>query len=383
VKRGWVLIILAVLGWAALALGFATDTRRTYFSYLTAYTWAITLALGALCFLAIVNAMNATWPVVVRRVAEGIAATLPAFAVLFAPIFVGMARLYPWLWPERFLDPHEHQAVTHRLAYYNVPFFVVRWLIVFACWIAFALLFRQWSLRQERGDGERLRRRICAAGVAALIPLALTLSAAAFDWLMSLTPTWYSTVFGIYFFAGSFVSGIATIVIVARWLQTRGLLPQLRTSHYHALGRLLLAFTAFWGYIAFFQYMLIWIANRPAEGAWFVQREVHAWRGISMALVLGQFVVPFLLLLSFRIKRSPTALALLALWIVAAHYIDATWLVMPSFASAGFRPSWIDAAALLSVAGSAALFGIRLSQGKASMPIGDPALAQAIEYESR
>jgi hypothetical protein len=156
----------------------------------------------------------------------------------------------------------------------------------------------------------------------------------------------------------------------------------LRPSHYHALGRLLLAFTAFWGYIAFFQYMLIWIANRPAEGAWFVQRQVHAWRGISVALVVGQFGVPFLALLSFRIKRSPTALALLACWIVAAHYVDAYWLVMPSLPGAG-RPSWIDGGALLAMLGSAGLFGIGSLRGKALLPLGDPALAQAIEYESR
>ncbi len=388
-KRGWlsgpqgVLWIMAALGWTALGVGFALDSRRALFSYLAAYVWSLSVALGALCFLAIVNAMNATWPVAVRRLAEGMSATLPLFAVLFAPLFLGLSSLYPWMTPEQFRDPHTHEIVMHRLAYYNVPFFAVRWVVVFVCWIALALAFRRWSLQQEGGKGEALRRRICVAGVAGLIPLALTLSVAAFDWLMSLTPAWYSTVFGVYFFAGAFVGGIAALVVLAARLQGQGLLPELRGSHFHALGRMLLAFTAFWGYIAFFQYMLIWIANRPAEGAWFVQRAASPWRAMSVALVLGQFVIPFVVLLSFRIKRSSRLLAPVAIWILAFHYVDMYWLVMPAFASVGFRASWMDGAALLAVGASAVLCGMWLLRGRALLPVGDPALARALKYESR
>ncbi len=228
-----------------------------------------------------------------------------------------------------------------------------------------------------------LRRRMGRTGVAALIPLAITFSVASFDWLMSLTPTWYSEVFGVYFFAGAFVSGLALVTLAAAWSQGRGLMPELRPSHFHAMGRLLLAFTAFWAYIAYFQFMLIWIANKPTEGMWFVQREAASWRQASLALVVGHFVVPFVLLLSHRLKRSPRLLGLLAAWLIAFHYLDMYWLVMPAHTATGARPSWIDAAAVLAVGCSALSFAVASLRGQPLLPVGDPLLTKALEYEAR
>lgn len=376
------LLGLAAVGWIGVGVGFGLEWRRALHAYLAAYAWGVTLALGALLFLAIVNAMNATWPVAVRRIAEQLAATLVLFAVLFVPIFVGMSELYPWMRPDSFIAPELHRLVMHRRAYYNVPFFVARWIVVFATWIGFALVLRRLSLRQELGDGAPLRQRICRGGTAALIPLALTLSVASFDWLMSLTPTWYSTVFGFYFFAGSFLGGLALVTFTSALVQGRGGLG-LRPSHYHALGRLMLAFTAFWGYIAYFQFMLVWIANRPVEGEWFRQRSSGSWYGVSVALVLGHFAVPFIVLLSYRLKRSRRFLAFIAAWIVAFHYLDSYWLVLPAFSREGFRPSWVDAAAALAIVCSAAALAVALLRRASLLSTGDPVLARALEYEAR
>jgi hypothetical protein len=374
---------LAVLGWLGMAVGFAVDGRRALHSYLAVYMWGLSLALGALIFLVIVNAMNATWPVAVRRLAEQLAATVPLFAVLFLPIFIGMRWLFPWMTPEAFEDPHLRELVLHRRAYLNPAFFSARWVLIFAVWIVLAWLLRHWSLRQQREPGDRLRQRLQLTGVAGLIPLGLTLTIAAFDWLMSLTPTWYSSIFGIYFFAGSFVSGLALITFVATWEQGQGRLPELRGPHYYALGRLMFAFTVFWAYTAYFQFMLIWIANRPIEGAWFVQREAGSWRGLSLALIVGHFAVPFLVLLSYRIKHDRRWLALISTWIVAFHFVDMYWLVMPAHSPQGFRPGWTDLFALFALGGTAAVFTRFLLRSHPLLAVGDPILQEALDYESR
>jgi hypothetical protein len=376
-------LIAAGVGWAALVAGFVVDALRAFHAYLAAYIWALTLALGALIFLVIVNAMNATWPVAVRRLAEQVSGVLPVFAVLFVPIFVGLASLYPWMTPEQFRDPHVHQLVMHRRAYSNVPFFVVRWVLSFGLWIGLAVILRRCSLRQESGDGMRWRKHMIRASVAGMIPLALTLSTASFDWLMSLTPTWYSSLFGIYFFAGSFLGGLALITVLAWRAQSAGQMAELRPSHYYALGRLLLAFTAFWAYNAYFQFMLIWIANRPLEGEWYVSRESPFWLVVSIVLAIGQFVVPFVLLLSYRLKRSAASLGPLALWVIAFHYVDVYWMVMPAYATQEFRPSWIDAAALVAVGCTTWAVTCAVLRRQAVLPVGDPLLGRALEYHSR
>lgn len=219
--------------------------------------------------------------------------------------------------------------------------------------------------------------------MAALIPLGFTLSVAAFDWLMSLTPTWYSTTFGIYFFAGCFLAGLALVTLLASLAQSRAQLPQLQPSHYHALGRLMLAFTAFWAYIAYFQFMLIWIANRPVEGAWFLARSSATWRGTSVALAVGQFAVPFVVLLSYRLKGSRHFLAGLAVWILAFHYLDVYWMVMPAYSPLSFRVSWVDGAALLAVACSSAAYAWMLVRDRPLVSVGDPRLEKAFDYHSR
>ena len=382
-RRGGGFVVLGALGWVAMGIGFAVDVRRSFYAYLTAYTWTVALAVGALCFLAIVNAMNATWPVAVRRLAEGLAATLPLFAVLFVPIFVGMSRLYPWLTPELFRDARAHDLIMHRRAYYNVPFYVVRWAIIFAVWCVFAWLFRAWSLQQEHGQGETLRHRLCVTGAAALIPLGITLSVASFDWLMSLEPTWYSTIYGLYFLSGCMLGGAALVSVVAVIVRRVDAVAQLQPSHFHALGRVLLAFTALWGYLAFFQYMLIWIANRPREGEWFVHRAAGSWRAVSIALVVGHFVVPFMLLLSYRLKRMPGFLLLLGLWIIAFRYVEAYWLVIPAYWHLTARPSWIDLAAMCALLGSSGACAVWLLRRRPLFPVGDPALARALKYDAQ
>ncbi|AUX44137.1 hypothetical protein SOCE26_055990 [Sorangium cellulosum] len=374
---------LALLGGLLLVAGAFVDPTRLFYAYLAAYAYAVSTAVGALIFLMICHAMGATWPVAVRRLLEAILGALPALAALFVPLLFGLGSLYgEWLRPESIEDEHVRAIVLHKTPYLNLPFFLIRTAIYFVVWLVLAALLRHGSLRgdarPELARGGRLR----TISVAGLPLVALALSFAAFDWLMSLQPTWVSTMFPVYVFAGGFVAAIALLTVLAFASDRAGLLPGLSTSHYYALGRLLLAFTIFWAYAAFFQFMLMWIADRPEEAEFYLHRAHGPWGAVSLALVLARFVIPFLILLNYGIKRRPAWLSAVAAWILAAHYIDVHWLVVPDAPGERAPYHWLDLAALLAVVGPCvALAALRL-RGKPLVPVNDPALPAAFRYES-
>ncbi|WP_437668707.1 hypothetical protein [Sorangium sp. So ce131] len=374
---------LALLGGLLLVAGAFVDPTRLFYAYLAAYTYAVSTVVGALIFLMTCHAMGATWPVAVRRLVEAILGALPALAVLFVPLLFGLGSLYgEWLRPESIEDEHVRAIVLHKTPYLNLPFFLVRTGIYFVVWLVLAALLRHGSLRGDARPELALGGRLRAISVAGLPLVALALSFAAFDWLMSLQPTWVSTMFPVYVFAGGFVAAIALLTVIAFASDRAGLLPGLNTSHYYALGRLLLAFTIFWAYAAFFQFMLMWLADRPEEAEFYLHRAHGPWGAVSLALVLARFVIPFLVLLNYGIKRRPAWLAAVAAWILAAHYIDLHWLVVPDAPGERAPYHWLDLAALLAVVGPCvALAALRL-RGKPLVPVNDPALPAAFRYES-
>lgn len=373
---------LAAVGALGLGLGAFVDRARLFHAYLAAYAWAVSIAGGALIFLMIGHAMGAGWPVLVRRLTETIVASWPMLALLFIPVLLGVHALYPWARSEVPGDEITRGLVHAKRSYLNVPFFVIRSAVYLAVCSAVGALLRRWSLERDVNPTADVEGRMRALSAGALPAVALAFSFASFDWLMSLTPTWFSTMYPVYWFSGGFVAALALLVVLTFSAQQEGLLPEVSLSHYYALGRMLLAFVIFWAYAAYFQFFLIWIANRPDEVTFFVDRIHGPWRAISVALVVAQFVVPFFALLSYRSKHRPRLLAAVAAWILAAHYLDVHWLVMPSV-----RPSdpyhWLDLAALLAVGGACAAFSITRLRGRAILPIHDPALPRAVRYESR
>ena len=362
------------------ALGAAGWPRQLLFSYLTAFAYVVTLQLGALLFLMTAHLANVRWTMPLRRVNEAIAASLAAGPLLFLPILVGAAQLYPWV------DAPPHGRALAFLpakgAYLNLPAFALRALLYFAIWIALAWRLRRASAAREAGnpEGRALALTVSAAGMPLL---SLSLTFAAFDWIMSLEPEWFSTMFGIYWFAGGFVGAIALLTVVAHAADRSGWLAGLLNgSHYYALGRLLLAFTIFWAYIAYFQFFLIYIANRPEEVTYFVRRSAGSWFAFGIALIILHFVLPFGLLLLRWIKFRPELLGAVAGWLLFVHYLDVYWLVMPVLQEHGVRPHWLDLAALLVVAGVAAAVSLWLLRGRPLGPHGDPELALAARYRS-
>lgn len=372
----------AVVGVIGLAIGALLDLDRFFISYLTAYAFAVSVALGALVFLMICHAMRAEWPTLIRRLTESIAGALPILAVLFIPLLFGLGRLYPWLHPETIESEVERELVEKKLAYLHGPFFVLRTIVYFAIWIGTWLLLSRLSRAQDRDPALPARSRMHALSAALLPLVALALSFAGFDWLMSLMPTWYSTMFPVYWFAGGFLASLALLTVLTAAADRTGTIRGINPSHYYALGRLLLAFVIFWAYVAFFQFMLQWLANIPEEVKFYIPRAHGGFAVESAVLTIVKFVVPFLALLPYGIKRRREQLTAVAVWILVACYIDVHWLVVPSIHPAKAPVHILDLVALLAVGGVTVLFAVWRARGHALVPLHDPALPRALRYDS-
>jgi hypothetical protein len=372
-------VVLAGLG-AALLLAFGGQAPTRFFAaWLVAFVFFLTIALGCLYFVLIHTAMQGSWGVVVRRVAENAAATLPLLAILFLPVAFGLHSLYHWSHP----DALAHDALLRfKQPYLNEPFFLARAALYFAVWSGIALWFRRQSRLQDEAPNLAAAARLSRYSGALLIPLALTTTFAAFDWVMSLAPHWYSTIFGVYVFAGGLVAGFALVGLVAVALRRFGLVPALSAEHFHDLGKLLFAFTVFWAYIGFSQFFLIWYGNIPEETVFYRVRLVGGFRLVTMALAVGHFALPFFFLLPRQVKRNAATLVTAALWLLAMHFVDVYWLVIPSIEGLGARPGIVDVAALLAVGGVfLAAFGWLLVRSPL-VPAGDPRLAESLAFEN-
>ncbi len=369
-----------------LAMGSEESAKQFFHSWLVAVIFFLGIGLGCLFFVLIHHAAKAGWGVVVRRLAENLACAVPLLAVLFVPIAAfGMYDLFHWTHAE---------AVAHdRLLQGKEPWlneagFWLRTVVYFGVWTAMALFFRNTSRRQDASGDEALSRRMARFSPPAIALFALTLTFAGFDWLMSLEPHWYSTMFGVYFFAGCIVSAFAALTVLTLALDFSGYLRGVVTGeHLHDLGKLLFAFTVFWAYIAFSQFFLIWYANIPEETGWFLSRlhgtpaDPANWRAGTMLLAIGHFAVPFFFLMPRTIKRNRRLLLLGALWMLAIHLWDIYWLVMPNLHNE-ITFSLLDVTSLLGVGGLfVALVGWLLGRG-ALLPTRDPRLVESLAFEN-
>jgi hypothetical protein len=350
-------IATGVLGFLLFGIGLRIDPHQALLSYLVAYATGLSLTLGALTLVMIGHLTGAAWLAPFRRAVESIATTTPIFALLFLPLAVGLNRLYPWAPPLSLLSERTRESIEAKAAYLNVPFFLVRAAVYFTVWITVGVLLRRWSIRQVREQSDHLLRAQRVLSATTFPAVGLTLSFAAFDWMMSLSPEWFSTIYGVYFFAGGFLGALALLGVVASPASRAGLLPTVPGDSYHALGKLLLTFVMFWAYVGFCQLFIIWIADLPVEVAWYAPRLHGSWGTVALVLLLGNFVAPFLVLLFRTAKRTPAVLAATGGWLLAMHYLDVYWLLMPELHASGVRVHWLDLATLGAVTGPALAFG--------------------------
>jgi hypothetical protein len=378
--------VLAVIG---LGIGFATmgkDPAKFWTSYLTAVFVFMSLGLGGLFFTLVSHATRAQWSIVVRRIAECFMITLPFTGALLLPLlFLGMHDLYHWTHHEVVeADP----MLSAKAPYLNEGFFRNRTLVYIGVWALLALSFWRWSTRQDDAkDPAPYSHKMRWWAPLGIISFALTLTFGAFDFMMSLDPHWFSTIFGVYYFAGCVVTTHGALALVILLLQRSGYLRGVVTAeHYHDLGKMMFAFTVFWGYIGFSQYFLIWYASIPEETHWFSYRGHGDWLTLSLTLVFMRFVLPFIGIMSRKIKRNPSTLMFWAVWVIVAELVDMFWLIQPPLAEQRgileIRPDLFDAATLVGVGGVfLAVLGWGLNRA-ALVPMKDPRLEESLNHEN-
>lgn len=372
----------AALGGIGLLFGWILDARRASYAYLFAYAALFSIVIGALFLVMIGHASGARWFVATRRLAEHVVGVSPLLALLLVPILMSMKALYPWTRVAD-LPPEAREYVMRKSAWLNEPSFVLRSAVYLILFVGTGELLRRWSLQQDADDdaAKGLRQRMVALSGGALVVIALALTFASFDWLMSLEPTWYSNIYGVYVFAGGFVAALGLFGVLLVPARAQGLLPSgVSAEHYHAIGRLELAMIIFWAYIAWAQLLLYWIADMPLEVTWYVARWRNGWQWIGLALIGLHWAVPFFWLLQARLKRQGSTFFAMSAWIVAVHLLDVYYLVLPAYGP--LRVSILDLASVAAVSGAALAFGAWRAGGVESHPVHDPLLEESLRYEA-
>ena len=383
------LVVVGVAG-VGLVAGFAGDaTRRQFFhSYLFGYVLALDVALGALFWVLIHHVADAGWSVGLRRVFENVSRAIIPLAALFVPILVGIysGNLHTWYEFIRHEPPpgsHEHHLWHVKATYFAAPFLVLRLAVYFGVWIAYSVAMRNWSVEQDRVGGAGLTRRMHWWAPSGVVLLGLTTTFFAFDVLMSLQYTWFSTIFGVYFWTGGIRGSLSTGVLLVLFLRAAGYLRHTITvEHLHDAAKLMFGFTVFWAYIAFAQYFLIWYGNMPEETQFYLLRRNGSWYTASILLPILYFVVPFFMLLPRAHKRSPAWLAVIATWVLVMHAFDLYWQVMPVLHPDTIRFHWLDVAAPVCLFGVLVLSAVWGFQRLPLIPVRDARLNETIGYEN-
>jgi hypothetical protein len=370
---------MLIAGGAGLLLsgaGWFLNPAQFFQSYLMAYMLWLGVTLGCLALGMVHQLSGGAWGVVIRRPIGAAARTLPVMTVLFIPVLLGISHLY--IWSHADVVAHD-EILQKKQLYLNVPFFLARTAFYFLAWNTVSYLLNRWSLEQDRSGDPRIARRMQRLSAGGLLVYGLTITFASFDWVMSIEPHWYSTIFGVLIMGGQALSAMAFLIVVLQWLVQRPPLDRIIVrQHFHDLGNLMLAFVMLWAYFSFSQYLIIWAGNLPHEISWYVHRLQTGWRVIGVALVVFHFVIPFALLLSRAMKREGNLLVKVAMLILAVRLLDLFWLIAPEFHEHGISVSWLDLVLPLSL--GALWLGCFIGQlrGRAILPVHDPEFDEAL-----
>ena len=370
------LLLAGGVGAVLSLLGALIETTQFLESYLVAYMLWLGVTLGCLALGMIHQLSGGAWGVLIRRPIGAAARTLPVMTALFLPIALGMSRMYPWTNADLVA---RDEVLQHKHAYLNVPFFLVRAAIYFVVWNAISYFLNAWSLEQDRTGDPRFARRMQRLSAGGLLAYGLTITFASFDWLMSLEPHWFSTIYGVLIMGGQGLSALAFLIIALVWLSRRAPLDRIVVpAHFHDLGNLMLAFVMLWAYFSFSQYLIIWSGNLPVEIAWYLHRMETGWRPVAVVLMLFHFAVPFVLLLSRTVKRQPELIVKVAAAVLIVRVIDLWWLVGPEFHTSGIAISWLDAVLPPTIGALWLATLVRQLRGRAILPIHDPQFDEAL-----
>jgi hypothetical protein len=342
-------IFVGILALAVSLVGLFTDAPHFWQSYLFAFIFWSGLALGCLGIFFLHNVVGGNWGVAIRRLVEAGLKTLWMFLIFAVPIFFALGFLYKWTDASYV---HEHFATGHKAGYMNPLFFILRTLLYFAIWLFSGYAILKMANQHERTGDPALFRKIKRRSAPALLVFVVTTSYAFIDWIMSLEPDWYSTIYGWMFTVGevllTFSFLVAVLVVLSKYEPFASFLTR---QHYHDIGNLMLAFTMLWAYMSFSQFLIIWAENLPDEIPWYVRRFSGGWGYIAWTIAIFHFFVPFYLLLLRFIKKNPSRLRTLAIWIILMRILDVFWIVAPAFRQRGLEVYWTDLATLIGLGG--------------------------------
>lgn len=366
------------LGLVIAVLAYFTDPTRAAYNNLIVLMFLTSIGLGSLFMIGIEYLMGAVWSVPFRRVMEVLAAVLIILPIVAIPVYLNMHDMYHW-------THHDVVAADKILKskepYLNMEFFTIRIAVFFLLWIAFYFMITSNSRKQDKTGDQALTTRNIRLSAIFMPVFAVTLTFASIDWLMSLEPHWFSTMYGVYYFSGTILAAIAAGTFIIIKMDENGYFVKgINKDHYYALGALLFAFINFWAYIAFSQYMLYWYANMPEETFWFLDRWEGSWVYASVFLMIVHFVVPYFGLLSQPSKSNPKVLKFMALWILFAHIVDLFLLVMPTYSKEGVPFGWMEIGFPILAVGLVIVVFATLYKKMNMMPVGDPKFKRGINF---
>jgi len=368
-----------IAGLALCGYGASVSTAQFFQSYLLGYLFWIGIALGSLALVALHHLVGGGWGFTIQRVLESSTKTLPLMIVLFIPLFFGMKELYLWARPEAVATD---EILQHKAPYLNTTFFWIRAAAYFTIWAVFIFLMNKWSREQDLTGELATTRRMQMLGGPALVVYVLTVTFASVDWVMSLDPHWFSTIYGIIFVVAQGLASLAfAIIVVAKLAAHKPLADVITPKQFHDLGTLLLAFVMFWAYVAFSQFLIMWSGNLPEEIPWYIHRTHGGWGVIGVLLVIFHFAIPFVLLLMRTVKQRANVLIKVAVLIVIMRLVDLFWIVTPNFHPESFSIHWLDFAAPLGIGGIWIAVFLRQLQSLPLLPMNDPRLHEAFHHE--
>jgi len=373
-------MLAGVLGLVLCAVGLLKNPQGFFGSYLTVFCFFLSITLGSLFFVMLQYLTRSAWSVTLRRIAETLAYNVVFMAVLAIPVLICMHEVYSWSRPEVMAaDP----LLQLKRPYLNIPFFYLRTVVYFGGWIVLASFFLRTSRLQDKTGDASLTYRMGRVAAGGMVFYALSETFFSFDWMMSLDSHWYSTLFGVYYFASSAVAIFCVLILIGALLHATGHLRGCITKeHYHDLGKLLFGFNCFWAFIAFAQFLLYWYTNIPEETLFYHQRAVGSWKAVSLLLPWFHFAVPFVYLMSYHVKRNLAALSLGAFGLLVLCFIDIYWLIQPNFHPAGATFGISDIGALLAVGGFYVTFFLHNLRQASPIPAKDPRIEECLSYNN-
>lgn len=374
---------LLVIGIIAAFFAYQLDPMRASFNNIISLLLIVSVGMGAIFLVALEHIAGAVWSVPFRRIAEHQGFIFLATPLLALPILFNMHEIFEWT----HLDVVMNDPILYQKSpYLNTEFFYARSIGIFLIMTLFLFVYLRNSVSQDTTQSQKTTKINAFISAPFMAIFAISITMVSIDYAMSLEPHWFSTIFGVYYFSGTFATAMAVLTLITLNLKENGnLLKEINRNHYYSMGGLMFAFTAFWMYMAFSQYMLIWYANMPEETFWFLPRMENGWEYLSIGLVFIKFIIPFGLLLNRNSKMDPSRLKLASFWIIGAHIYDMYWLVMPTYnrmsGTEGPVFGWIELGFISLSAGIILVFYYLAAKKKNHIPIGDPKLKRALDFQ--